>query len=153
MLFVADTYRTAVTADQHHVRQVDGTLLLGDAALDIALRVGANALLRHHHVLDQHFALVGKDPQHAAFLAFVPARDDLHGIVLANVDSSVCHVLETLGRKRDDLQALLLAQSAGYRSEDAGTHRLARLVDEHGRVLVETDIRAVAATVFLARAH
>ena len=56
---------------------------------------------------------------------------------------------EHLGRERDDLHVLLLAQFAGDGTEDAGRPWLALIVDQHGRVLVEPDVGAVLATDFL----
>src|SRR5205085_6293430 len=47
--------------------------------------------------------------------------------------------------ERYNFQELLLSKLAGHRAEHARSDRLAGLVDEHGRVLVEADIRSVAA--------
>src|SRR5258705_2342888 len=52
-------------------------------------------------------------------------------------------------RQRDDLHELPLAQLAGHRSEDASAHRLVLVVDQHRGVVVELDVRAVAATELL----
>src|SRR5262245_5551683 len=56
-------------------------------------------------------------------------------------------------RERDDLHEPALAQPARHRTEDARANRLALIVDEHGRVAIEPDIAAVAATLFLDRPH
>src|SRR5438270_13077436 len=55
-------------------------------------------------------------------------------------------------RERDDLHELALAELAGDRSEDTRPDRLARIVDENGRVVVELDIGAVTTAAFLDRA-
>src|SRR5262245_35110273 len=55
--------------------------------------------------------------------------------------------LQDLRGQGDDLHELLLAQLARHRPEDARPHRLPGVVDEDGRVAVETDVAAVAAAV------
>src|SRR3954466_5996089 len=60
---------------------------------------------------------------------------------------------EHLRIKADDLHEVLLAQLARDGPEDAGTARVARLVDDHGRVLVERDRGAVVAAERLLRPH
>src|SRR6516225_5731008 len=52
-----------------------------------------------------------------------------------------------------DLHEVLLAQLAGDRPEDARPARVALVVDDHRRVLVERDQRSVVATEGLLRAH
>src|SRR5260221_7834768 len=59
--------------------------------------------------------------------------------------------LKHLRCERDDLHEVLLAQLARDRSEDAGPARVALVVDDHGRVLVERDRRAVVAAERLLR--
>src|ERR1700737_1145714 len=51
--------------------------------------------------------------------------------------------------ERDDLHELPLAQLAGHRSEDARAHRLVLLVDQYRGVVVELDVRPVAAAILL----
>src|SRR6266576_6086975 len=46
-------------------------------------------------------------------------------------------VLENLRSERDDLHEVALAQLAGDRPEDARPAGIVRVVDDHGRVLVE----------------
>src|SRR5712691_3555841 len=53
--------------------------------------------------------------------------------------------LDDFRREGDDLHELPLAQLAGHGAEDAGPHRLAGVVDENGRVVVELDVGTVAA--------
>src|ERR1051325_7094676 len=48
-------------------------------------------------------------------------------------------------RERDDLHELPLAELAGHGAEDAGPDRLAGVIDENRRVVVELYVRAVAA--------
>src|SRR5882724_3718764 len=60
--------------------------------------------------------------------------------------------LQHLRGKRDDLHEVALAQLAGDRSEDARAPRVVLRVDQHGRVLVERDVRAVVAPELLAGA-
>src|SRR5271169_1496396 len=55
--------------------------------------------------------------------------------------------------ERDDLGELLVAQLAGYWPEHARPNRLVRIVDQHCRVIVETDVGAILAPLFFARAH
>jgi hypothetical protein len=44
-------------------------------------------LFHHHDVFDQQLPVVGKYPEYAPLLAFIPAGDDLHRVIAANVDS------------------------------------------------------------------
>src|SRR5687768_6556053 len=59
---------------------------------------------------------------------------------------------EHLRSQRDDLHELLVAQLATDRTEDARPARLVVLLDQHGGVLVEADVRAIRATTLLRRA-
>src|SRR5580700_10563351 len=78
---VADAGRSAVAADQQHIRDVDRRFLLGDATLDVALRIGADILLHHPDMRGQSAVLFSKHTQHAALFAFVAAGNYLHLIV------------------------------------------------------------------------
>src|SRR4051794_3738644 len=62
-------------------------------------------------------------------------------------------MLEDLRRQADDLHEVAVAQLAGDRPEDARAARVVLRVDDHGRVLVEGDVRAVLAPELLLRAH
>ena len=75
-----------VGRDDHHVRHVDRGLALGDAALDVALRVGLGVALDEVDALHQQPALLGQHLQHLAALAAVAAGDDLHQVVLLDPD-------------------------------------------------------------------
>src|SRR5262249_23362000 len=55
-------------------------------------------------------------------------------------------------RERHDLHVVPVAQLAGHRAEDARAPRVALVVDEHGRVLVEADVAAVGPAELLRRA-
>src|SRR5919109_5678577 len=50
---------------------------------------------------------------------------------------------DDLGRQRNDLHELPLAQLASHGTEDARSHRLVLIVDQHRRVVVELDVRPV----------
>src|SRR5258706_16292732 len=84
---VSDAHRTASWAHQLHIGNRNPALLLGDAALNVALRVRAHVLFHHHHVLDQKLGIVGKHAQHASFLTLIPPRDDFHAIVAPDIHS------------------------------------------------------------------
>src|SRR5690606_22470846 len=58
-----------------------------------------------------------------------------------------------LGREGHDLHETLVAQLPAHRAEDAGATRVALLVDEHGRVVVEADVAAVGAAALLLGPH
>src|SRR5215212_10879431 len=60
--------------------------------------------------------------------------------------------LDDFGREGDDLHELPLAELAGDGAEDARADGLALVVDENGRVVVELDVRPVAAARLLDRA-
>src|SRR6185503_14976971 len=72
----------ALAADHHHVAGVDRRLALGDAALDVALRVGPGVPLDEAHALHDDAVLVGQHLQDLALLAGVAAGDDLHQVFL-----------------------------------------------------------------------
>src|SRR5450759_2893057 len=57
--------------------------------------------------------------------------------------------LQDLGRQRHDLHVLAIAKLAGHGAEDTGTARIALVVDDDGRILVELDIAAVGAADLL----
>src|ERR1051325_7063600 len=58
-------------------------------------------------------------------------------------------ISDDLGRQRDDLHVLLLAELARHGPEDAGGPRLALLVDDDHRVFVEPDVAPVLAASLL----
>src|SRR5215207_4500413 len=62
-------------------------------------------------------------------------------------------ISEHLRGERDDLHEPAVAQLARHRAEDARAARVVLGVDDHGRVLVERDVRAVLAPELLLRAH
>jgi hypothetical protein len=95
-----------LTIDQHHIRDVDGGLLLGDAALDVPLGVRLYMLLDHHDVLDQESVPVSDDAKYAAALALVFASDNFYGVVALNLDP--CHDASFLGDLSEPESALKL---------------------------------------------
>src|SRR5688500_5675368 len=62
-------------------------------------------------------------------------------------------MLDHLRSKRNDLHEFLIAQLAGHRPEDARSHRLADLVDQHRRVRIEPDVGSVAAPGLLTHSN
>src|SRR5215213_1678498 len=62
-------------------------------------------------------------------------------------------ISEHLRGQRDDLHEPAVAQLAGHWPEDARAARVVLGVDDHGRVLVEGDVRPVVAPELLLRAH
>src|SRR4051812_45170963 len=91
----------------------------------------------------------GLDADDLAGLALVLAGDDDHVVVVTDLR----HGLEHLRSERDDLHEAAVAQLARHRPEDARAARVVLGVDDHGRVLVERDVRAVVAPELLLRAH
>jgi hypothetical protein len=87
---MADPNRPARRTDQLNVRNRNPALLLGDAALDIPLRVRAHVLFDDHHVLDKDFCVIWKNAEHASFLALVSPGDHLHSVIAPDVYSLVC---------------------------------------------------------------
>src|SRR6185437_8969255 len=61
--------------------------------------------------------------------------------------------LQHFRRQRDDLHEALAAQLARDRPEDAGADRLEFVVEQYGRVAVETDQRAIGAAHALGGSH
>src|SRR5437867_9135113 len=62
-------------------------------------------------------------------------------------------ISDNLRRERNDLRKILVAQLAGDRPKNARALRVQLLVDDHDRVVVETQIRTVWPTQFVFRAH
>src|SRR5208283_3072915 len=62
-------------------------------------------------------------------------------------------VSQYLRREGNDLHELHVAQLAGHRPEDAGSDRLELVGEQHRRVGVEANQRAVGAAHAAARAH
>src|SRR5215471_3960071 len=62
-------------------------------------------------------------------------------------------LLEDLGGQGENLHEVLLPQLAGHRAENPGADRLAVVVDQHRRVLIEADAGAVAAPLAFVHAH
>src|SRR3954462_9786582 len=151
--------RELVTVGTHqlHVRDVHERLDVDDAAL-VQLLAGAGALgagagvaLGHPDAVDHHAALLGHHAQDTALLAPILARDDPDQIVTFDVHA--WH-LQHLRSERDDLHEALLAQLARDRPEDAGAARVLRVGrEDHDRVVVETDVRAVGTAALLGGAH
>src|SRR6185437_8763438 len=62
-------------------------------------------------------------------------------------------MLQKLRRQRGDLHVLLVADLTCDRSEHARRARLASVVDDHDRILIEADVRAVLPARLLGGAH
>ena len=54
--------------------------------LMLALGVGLDVLLHHHHALDEDAVLVGDDAEHTALLAFIFTGDDFDTVVALDLD-------------------------------------------------------------------
>src|SRR5665647_961092 len=81
----------------------------------------------------------------SSFLIFI--------LLIVTATPSPTRPLQDLRGERHDLHEVLLAQLAGHGPEDAGPARVVLVVDQHGGVLVERDVRAVLATELLLGAH
>src|SRR5947208_12710761 len=146
---------------EHHARDRQRRRLLDDAArrdlraahpARVAQRTRPRVPLDQVEILDEHLAVPRHRVDDAALLAAVLAGEDVHGVAFADFHR-VRHELQNLRRERDDLHEVLLAQLAGDRAEDAGSARVALIVDDHRGVLVEGDLRSVVAAERLARAN
>ena len=75
-------------------------------------------------------------------VVLLDVRLDAHDFLSASVGFPyiLSLPLDDFRRQRDDLHELPLAQLAGDRAEDARADRLACVVDENGRVVVEFDV-------------
>src|SRR5258706_6737890 len=62
-------------------------------------------------------------------------------------------ISDNLRRERNDLGEILVAQLTGHRPKNACAFRVQLLVDNHNRVVIKTQIRAVRPTQFVFRAH
>ena len=86
---MSDADGAAGGTHQLHVGERDPALLLGNATLDVALRVRAHMFLHDHDVLNKDLAFVGEDAEHAAFLALVATGNHLHRVVPPDVNPLV----------------------------------------------------------------
>jgi hypothetical protein len=86
---VPQPHRPAGVAQQLHVADRNRGLLLGDAALDLLLRIGAHVLLHDADVLDQHLAGRRHHAQNSSLLALVASGDHFHRVVTADING--CH--------------------------------------------------------------
>src|SRR5205085_5301350 len=75
----------AARADHLEVGDLDGSLALQDAPLNVALRIGAGVLLAEVHPLHDGRPLGRIHAQHLALLASVLPRQHDHGVVLLHV--------------------------------------------------------------------
>src|SRR5580692_6732386 len=158
--FVADAgVLTAAGADDHHVGNVDGRFFFDDAALDVFLRIRPRVALDDRDVLDHQAIRFGVDREHASGLARVAPGHHFDVVALANLNPVAycalmpqcpCHCLPNLRSERNDLGEFLFAQLSGHRAEHAGSHRLARIVDQHRGVVVEPDVGAILAAALFA---
>src|SRR3954452_3213091 len=147
----------AVGAHQLHVRDVYERLDVDDPAL-VELLAGAGALgpgagvaLGHPDAVDHHAALVRQHTEHAALLASILTRDHPDQVVTFDVHG---RHLQHLRSERDDLHEALLAELTRNRPEDAGAARVPGVGrEDHDRVVVEADVRAVGPAAFLGGAH
>src|SRR5580692_6581535 len=73
--------------------------------------------------------------------------------VMRCLRSTLVAMSDHLRREADDLHEVALAQFAGNRAEDARAARVVLRRDQHGGVLVEADVAAVGALVFLGGSH
>src|SRR4051794_23706596 len=142
--------------DERHVGDVDRPGPLDDADLGVRVqRRRALVALLQVEAVDVDALGLAVHADDAAGLAAVLAADDDHLVVAADLElgALALHELEHLRGEGDDLHEPAVAQLAGHRPEDARAARVVGLVDDHGRVLVEADVRAVVAAEGLLRAH
>ncbi len=84
---VRDTHRPALRAQNHQVRNRDGALALGDAALDLLAGIRPCVPLDHGDMLDQRFVGARIDAEHAPVLASIAARDHPDLVVLFELNA------------------------------------------------------------------
>src|SRR5450759_3417835 len=139
----------AVGTHDHHVAHVNRRLLRDDATGLRATRGRGDLRVLTNPVdaLDQDALLAGVGLDDLALEAAIFAGDHLDGVTLA--DLQPCHDLQHLRGERDDPHELLLAQLTADRAEDAGSTRIAAVLDEDSGVLVKLDVRAVGPPTLL----
>src|ERR1700674_4544622 len=150
-------------AHEHDVRVVERRLEVDDATLRHADATAGlprlGVALQDVDALDHDLVLVGKCAEHFALLALVLTRGDDDGVAGGEVEPATLgldfvtkHWLENLRGKADDLHEVAFAQLSCDGTENARPTRVVGLREQHRRVLVETDERAVRPSVFLGRA-
>jgi hypothetical protein len=85
--FVTYARIAAGGANQGHVRNIDGRLVLRNSALRSLALFARNRLLNHAHMLYQYSPVIGKDTQHAPCLTTVSARKHCDRIVAMNTQT------------------------------------------------------------------
>src|SRR4051794_10752523 len=82
-----DAHRlVAARAYDHQVRDRHRAFALGNAALDLFLRVGARVTFDHPHVFHKHPARLAVHRENAAFPALVTAGDHLNRVFFFDFD-------------------------------------------------------------------
>src|SRR5690606_14564359 len=87
----ADPGRTAVVADDHHVRDVDRHVPIDDPALH-GLPAGLLVPFGRIDTLDDQLALTGEDPGDTRLFSFVLAGDDHDLVALADARLPIHHL-------------------------------------------------------------
>src|SRR6202045_3391289 len=116
----------ALGIDQHHVRDVDGGLLLGNASLDVALGVRLDVLFDHHDAFDKDAILFGDDTEDAALLALVFACDHFDFVVPLDLDACHNSLLSStivLPRSRTPVYMLCTPANRRLKLNDLGCER------------------------------
>jgi hypothetical protein len=161
----------AARADDHHVADVDRHRLVHDAALlDLRGTVVLHRLARlgmslgdvdarDHHRQPVYWnrpsspafvagAGISQNAIHLAALAGILAVQHDDGVAGPDLRNLVGRVplaapSQHLRRERNDLHVVAVAQLSGHGAKDARAPRVALVVDQDRRVLVEADVAAV----------
>ena len=108
---------------------------------------GLGVALGDVDAVDDHLVLLRQGPDHLAALAPVLAREHLHPVTFTDPHHITSGASETMRMNR------LSRSSRPDRAEDPGPAGLQLVVDQHGGVLVESDVAAVGSALLLGGAH
>src|SRR5262249_6589984 len=110
-----------------------------------------------HHIdsFDNDRVLIGEHPKDFAGFSSLLPRNHHDAVILANLHARLLpnNCLKDFRRERNNFHEFLGPYFACYRSKYASTDRLLLIVDQHSRIVVESDVGSVRPSYLLCRAH
>src|SRR5437588_7936089 len=151
--------------NEHCVRDVDWHGLVNHASLT-GLTLRAHMLLDNIQAFNDDLVNLWHGPRYRSLLPPVLTCNDQDGVSLLDIHLGkmewlllflfCCHLLfllKHLRRKRNDLHEVSFAQFAGNRAKDTCTSWIITRGNDHGSILLKTDLRSIAPPICLGHAH
>src|SRR3569833_3187249 len=143
--------------EQRDIRDVNRRLSLDEAAGRAAIGITLGVALDHVDVLHHHAIVVTQDntvPRLPLSLPVITMTSSPFLILrIARPPWLLLHRSQHFGRERHDLHELFGSELAGLGPEVAGTDRLELVIEQHRRIAVEADQRAIGAAHALTGTH